>query len=345
MHTTLTLAIGILGILLAQTASAQSARSSLPARIASSDSATIAAGTYYDAGPLSRFLLGNTYRDYWIKPIRVPVLDLRTYAGGLEPLKEGGGKQTLNLRLGALDGSEFVFRPVNKATVNPPERLRGTIVEALFRDQVSAMYPAAGVVAAPLVEAAGVLHATPEFVVMPDDPLLGSFRERFITQLATIEAYPTKPEEGPGFGGAVEIIDSEELIPLLDSLPNHRVDDRAFLAARLTDFLLGDNDRHLGNWKWARFGYRKPGQRDALQAILLENDGGMPGCLSYVIAQDPADADALWITEVWNDQESHAASLTLPAVQQAIARARPLIAGFSNRVVTTPIGGIGLGGR
>ena len=84
----------------------------------------------------------------------------------------------------------------------------------------------------------------------------------------------------------------------------------------------------------------KPGQRDALQAILLENDGGMPGCLSYIIAQD-----ALWITEVWDDQASHTASLTLPQVQQAIARARPLIAGFSNRVVTTPIGGIGLGIR
>ena len=89
----------------------------------------------------------------------------------------------------------------------------------------------------------------------------------------------------------------------------------------------------------------KPGQRDALQAILLGNDGGMPGCRSYIIAQDPADADSLWITEVWDDQASHAASLTLPAVQSAIAQARPLIAGFSNRVVTTPIGGIGLGER
>jgi quinol monooxygenase YgiN len=86
----------------------------------------------------------------------------------------------------------------------------------------------------------------------------------------------------------------------------------------------------------------QPGQRDALQAILLETDGGMPGCVSYVVAQDPADPDALWITEVWHDQASHAASLSLPVVQGAIARGRPLIAGFSNRVVTTPVGGIGL---
>ena len=88
-----------------------------------------------------------------------------------------------------------------------------------------------------------------------------------------------------------------------------------------------------------------PGQRDALEAILLGNDGDMPGCLSYIIAQDPANPDALWITEVWDSQASHAASLGLPAVQAAIAKARPLIAGFSDRVVTTPVGGIGLGSR
>ena len=86
----------------------------------------------------------------------------------------------------------------------------------------------------------------------------------------------------------------------------------------------------------------KPGHRDTLQAILLENDGGMPGCFSYIIATDPEDYDSLWITEVWDTQASHAASLTLPSVQAAIAKARPLIAGFSNRVVTTPVGGIGI---
>lgn len=87
-----------------------------------------------------------------------------------------------------------------------------------------------------------------------------------------------------------------------------------------------------------------PGQRDALAAILLESTSGMPGCLSYVIATDPADADALWITEVWDSQASHRASLELPAVQAAIAKARPLIAGFSNRVETVPLGGWGLAG-
>jgi quinol monooxygenase YgiN len=87
------------------------------------------------------------------------------------------------------------------------------------------------------------------------------------------------------------------------------------------------------------------GQRDALLAILLEGTGSMPGCLSYVIATDPADADAIWITEVWESEESHKASLQLPAVRDAIARGRPLIAGFDSHTVTTPVGGTGLPSR
>ena len=85
-----------------------------------------------------------------------------------------------------------------------------------------------------------------------------------------------------------------------------------------------------------------PGQRDALAAMLLSSNQAMPGCLSYVIATDPADPDALWITEVWDSSASHKKSLMLPAVQVVIAKGRPLIAGFGSTVETTPLGGYGL---
>lgn len=86
------------------------------------------------------------------------------------------------------------------------------------------------------------------------------------------------------------------------------------------------------------------GRRDELIAILLESVGGMPGCLSYVVAADPADGAAIWITEVWDSKESHAASLQLPAVQDVIRRARPLIAGMETIAETAPAGGHGLPG-
>jgi quinol monooxygenase YgiN len=84
------------------------------------------------------------------------------------------------------------------------------------------------------------------------------------------------------------------------------------------------------------------GKRDALVAILLDGVRDMPGCLSYIVAKDVASDDALWITEVWDAETSHKASLTLPAVRAAIAAGRPLIAGFESQVVTVPVGGQGL---
>jgi quinol monooxygenase YgiN len=85
-----------------------------------------------------------------------------------------------------------------------------------------------------------------------------------------------------------------------------------------------------------------PGQRDAFIQILLESVLEMPGCLSYIVAKDPADENAIWITEVWDSKASHEASLKLPAVQAAIARGKPMIAGFGERFLTAPVGGHGL---
>ena len=85
-----------------------------------------------------------------------------------------------------------------------------------------------------------------------------------------------------------------------------------------------------------------PEKRDAVIAILLEGSKVIPGCLSYVVAQDSTNPDAIWITEVWDSQASHQASLSLPAVKEAISRARPLIVGFDKPIETVPVGGYGL---
>ena len=70
----------------------------------------------------------------------------------------------------------------------------------------------------------------------------------------------------------------------------------------------------------------------------------MPGCLSYVVSRDVEDDDALWVSEVWESKQAHEASLSLPSVQEAIAKGRPMIAGFGERFETEPVGGHGLVG-
>jgi quinol monooxygenase YgiN len=88
-----------------------------------------------------------------------------------------------------------------------------------------------------------------------------------------------------------------------------------------------------------------PGQRQALATILLESTAGMPGCFSYIIANDAADENTIWVTEVWDSKGSHDASLSVPTVKDAIGRATPLVAGFSQVAVTAPVGGQGLPSR
>jgi len=85
-----------------------------------------------------------------------------------------------------------------------------------------------------------------------------------------------------------------------------------------------------------------PGERETLARILIAGTADMPGCLSYVVAADAGNADALWVTEVWDSPDSHRASLQLPGVQAAIAKGRPLIASMGDRVETAPVGGHGL---
>lgn len=85
------------------------------------------------------------------------------------------------------------------------------------------------------------------------------------------------------------------------------------------------------------------GQRDALTAILLERIPNLVGCISYVVAHDPGDDSAIYVTEIWTSEDAHRASLQVQAVKDAIYKALPLVATFSDARVTTPVGGMGLG--
>jgi quinol monooxygenase YgiN len=82
------------------------------------------------------------------------------------------------------------------------------------------------------------------------------------------------------------------------------------------------------------------GKRDEMIAILKESAAAMPGCLSYVVAKDAADENALWVTEVWDSKASHDASLSLPRVRETIGKARSMIAGMQRIAETEPVWGV-----
>lgn len=209
------------------------------------------AGPRYAAGPLHRLLLGSDYRQTWTTPVRVKVLDLGSF-GGLTATGKGGGKQTVSLRFEAPDGREFRFRSVDKdPSATLPEELQDTAADWVVQDQIRASYPVAPLVTDALTDAAGLLYVPHSLYVLPDDPRLGEFRQEFKGKLGILEENPDPDAPLPrGFEGATKIIETEELFKLLDADPRQRVDERAYLKARLFDVLVGDWDRHQGQWEW-----------------------------------------------------------------------------------------------
>ncbi len=84
------------------------------------------------------------------------------------------------------------------------------------------------------------------------------------------------------------------------------------------------------------------GNRDKLIEILLNGTREMPGCKLYAISAATTDDTTIWVTEIWDSEASHQASLSLPVVQAAIAEGRPMIAGFGERHIVAPAGGVGI---
>ncbi len=219
----------------------------------------LAAGPDYGAGAIHRFLFGGDYRDLWTSPVRVPIIDLAAFGGGLTPTTAGGGKQTKSLRFRGGDGREYGFRSIDKDPGNVlPDELQGTFVEDLVRDQTSSAFPYGPPVAAALMSAAGILHTEPTLVVLPDDPALGEHRQRFAGTVGYIEARAVARAGAPAFAGADEIIPGQAMIDRRLAGSADAADARALLLCRLFDLVIGDWDRHRDQWRWARFGATRP---------------------------------------------------------------------------------------
>ena len=82
-----------------------------------------------------------------------------------------------------------------------------------------------------------------------------------------------------------------------------------------------------------------PGKRVEMIGILKESAADMPGCLSNVVATDATDENTIWVTEVWDSMASHDASLSLPAVKNAIPRGKAIVSNFERIAVTSPVWG------
>lgn len=222
-------------------------------QVVSADTVAARPGPQYAAGALHERLLGSGYRHLWVAPVRVEVLDLARFAGGLTPIEPGGGRQTRTLHMRGDDGRRYIFRSVDKFPEQVlPDDLRETFVHRLVQDQMSMFHPTGALVVTRLLDPTGLLNVTPRLVVMPDDPRLGEHRAEFAGMLGQIEERPNEGPDGtPGFAGSSRVVGMDRLRERLEEDPAQRPDAREYLTARLTDFVVGDTDRGSDQWRWA----------------------------------------------------------------------------------------------
>ena len=241
-------------------------------------SVRVVAGPQYQAGWFKTFLFGNGWRSLWLTPINVPVDDLDR-GGGLTAYDRGGSGQTLVLRFCTPDGRIYQFRSIDKNPGQLTSGLRRTPpIRWIYRNHISAMFPAAALAVGELEEASGLIPTERWAAVLPDSPRLGKWRDDFKGMLGIFERRLLPSKECPSrTPEAQEVIDSDSLFPRLQADAANLVDERTYLKARLLDLLVNDPDRYADQWAWARVDegglhYWEPVPRDRDWA-LSHNDG------------------------------------------------------------------------
>lgn len=210
------------------------------------DSITVIANAKFDkAGLFKRAILGTNYRKVWAQPIKVPIFHLDKEKGGLKITGTGGGNQTTSLQLQDSSGREWVLRSVNKTTSrDQPKIFKNTMVEDLMLDAGSIGHPYSALAVPPLADALGLQHTNPVIVYLGNDAALGKYRDEFANHLYLFE------ERGPADGA--KDIKTESLQDKMEQDNDKKADAKLILRARIFDFIMGDWDRHGGQWKWTR---------------------------------------------------------------------------------------------
>ncbi|WP_207514700.1 ShlB/FhaC/HecB family hemolysin secretion/activation protein [Longitalea luteola] len=212
----------------------------------------IAAGPEYKR-PLSyQKLWGRNHRVEWTTPVRVPILKLDTAFGGLIAYEAGGGHESRSLKLRSKDGNEYALRSINKSREEVlPDNLKGTFAEDIINDGISMSHPYGAFAVPYMMERAGIYHTWPKLVYVPQQKALDTFNKKYANGLYLLEEKPEGDwREADNLGNFRTFNETEEMLAKLQLNGTYSVDQHAFAKARLFDMLIGDWDRHEGNWSW-----------------------------------------------------------------------------------------------
>lgn len=218
--------------------------------------ASIYDSTMTKKSKLYEFLWGKHYRKYYSKKINVKNVELDTLFGGVKPDRAGGGHQTKSLRLETKSGNEYVIRALKKSGVRFLQSVAfknqyvvndfdGSYADKFLLDFYTTSHPYTPLVISGMADKLGIRHTTPELFYIPKQKTLKNFNETFGDELYYLEDRPMETEENPN-----KVIGTDEVILNLAKDEKYKMDEKAWIRARLFDMLIGDWDRHHDQWKF-----------------------------------------------------------------------------------------------
>ena len=229
------------------------------------------------------FWLGENYREMYLQKYQFPVLDLQKFKGGVVPVEQGGGNQTNSLRLQDSAGNIYNMRSVTKdaSRLLPYPFNKLSMAKELIRDNFLSTHAWGAVAVPPLADAVDVYHTNPRLYYIPRQPNLGRFNVGYGGEVYLIErridaVWPERDH----FGNPEDIQPTDDVVEKLIEEHDVKVNQKRVVRSRLFDQVVGDWDRHDGQWEWAekeKNGWEvyEPIPRDRDQ-IFSKYDGAIP---------------------------------------------------------------------
>ncbi len=231
----------------------------------------IKASDSYNRSKFYKFFFGEHYRREWNTFVEVKKVNLDTMLGGLNAGQGVGSRQTKSILVTDKNQRKYTFKSVNKSFGGAlPEIALGTFIEDLVNDQVTISHPYSALAVAPLAVAAKIYCVNPELVFVPKQNALKKYNDNKGNILYTFEQIPDENwETAANFGNSKKIVSTEKMLEQILEDNNNRIDQRAFVRARLFDIFIGDWSSHDDQWSWATF---KDGKKTTYEPISRDRD-------------------------------------------------------------------------
>ncbi|MGC1632391.1 MAG: hypothetical protein WA749_09805, partial [Gelidibacter sp.] len=226
-----------------------------------------------DKSGFYKFIWGERYRSYFGKPVTAEIGIFDTLYSGLKITKQSGGHQSFSARLQNKESKDFAMRGLQKDALKflrfkvpgiaySDEDFKGTFAETVVYDFFSTTHPYMQLVIDPLAKSAGINHANSQLYYLPKQPGFNFLGDDYGNQLYYIEERPMMAQKDyEGFnranpeekGKVVNFESTTDVLEKLNRSEKYSIDQRAYIRARLFDMLIGDWDRHEGQWRWIQY--------------------------------------------------------------------------------------------